>query len=340
MPSLKEIKGRIASVNSTRKITSAMKMVASSKLHHAQVAIQNMLPYEELLEHILKSFLAAEAEAQTVFDQERPVKRVALVVFSSNSSLCGGFNANTIKMMTHAVDEYTQTIGRDNIEIYPIGRKVYEKAKKMGLAVQGEYSALADKPNVQQCIEIAMELGQKFVEGEIDKVELIYHHFKSAGSQVLTRKTFLPIDIESELKADHERDLTSVVATKESHEYLKRREGEKERRREGGEKESRREGVRREGEKEQVKPLNDNFIVEPDMDTVLSQLIPKLAHLMLYTALLDSNASEHAARMVAMQTATDNADELLRELNLQYNKSRQQAITSELLDIVGGSVNN
>ena len=91
---------------------------------------------------------------------------------------------------------------------------------------------------------------------------------------------------------------------------------------------------------EEAKPLNDNFIVEPDMDTVLELLIPKFAHLMLYTALLDSNASEHAARMVAMQTATDNADELLRELNLQYNKSRQQAITNELLDIVGGSVNN
>lgn len=87
-------------------------------------------------------------------------------------------------------------------------------------------------------------------------------------------------------------------------------------------------------------PLNDNFIVEPDMNTVLALLIPKLLHLMIYTALLDSNASEHAARMVAMQTATDNADELLRELNLQYNKSRQQAITNELLDIVGGSVNN
>jgi F-type H+-transporting ATPase subunit gamma len=323
MPSLKEIKGRIASVNSTRKITSAMKMVASSKLHHAQVAIQNMLPYEELLEHILKSFLAAEAEAQTIYDQERPVKRAALVVFSSNSSLCGGFNANIIKMMTHAVDEYAQTIGRENVEIYPIGRKVYEKAKKMGLLVQGEYSALADKPNVQQCIEIAMELGKKFADGQIDKVELIYHHFKSAGSQVLTRKTFLPIDVEEELKADHERDLTSVIATKESQEYLKKR-GERE----------------QEHRQEDVKPLNDNFIVEPDMDTVLYHLIPKLAHLSLYTALLDSNASEHAARMVAMQTATDNADELLRELNLQYNKSRQQAITSELLDIVGGSVNN
>ena len=323
MPSLKEIKGRIASVNSTRKITSAMKMVASSKLHHAQVAIQNMLPYEELLEHILKAFLAAEADSQTIYDQVRPVKRAALVVFSSNSSLCGGFNANIIKLMTHAVDEYAQTIGRDNVEIYPVGRKVYEKANKLGLKVQGEYSALADKPNVQQCIEIAMELGWKFQRGEIDKVELIYHHFKSAGSQVLTRKTFLPIDIEEELKADHERDLTSVIATKESQEYLKKR----------GERQSER-------KEEEVKPLNDNFIVEPDMNTVLSQLIPKLAHLALYTALLDSNASEHAARMVAMQTATDNADELLRELNLQYNKSRQQAITSELLDIVGGSVNN
>ena len=324
MPSLKEIKGRIASVKSTRKITSAMKMVASSKLHHAQVAIQNMLPYEEMLEHILKSFLAAEAEAQTIYDKPRPVKRVALVVFSSNSSLCGGFNANTIKLMTNVVDAYTKEIGRENVEIYPIGRKVYEKAQKMGLKVQGEFSALADKPNVAQCIEIAMELGKKFAESEIDKVELIYHHFKSAGSQVLTRKTFLPIDIESELKADHERDLTSVIATKESQEYLKKR------------------GERKleSGDKEDVKPLNDNFIVEPDMNTILSQLIPKLAHLSLYTALLDSNASEHAARMVAMQTATDNADELLRELNLQYNKSRQQAITSELLDIIGGSVNN
>ncbi|MBR6445898.1 MAG: F0F1 ATP synthase subunit gamma [Prevotella sp.] len=323
MASLKEIKGRIASVNSTRKITSAMKMVASSKLHHAQVAIQNMLPYETMLEHILKSFLAAEAEAQSVYDQERPVKRVALVVYSSNSSLCGGFNANVIKMMQKVVDEYAE-LGRDNVEIYPIGRKVAEKAAKLGLKTMGNFVELADKPNVQECIDIAKELGEKFREGDIDKVELIYHHFKSAGSQILTRKTFLPIDIEEELQRDRERDLTSIIATKESQEYLKKR------------------GTRNEdrGKKEETKPLNDNFIVEPDMDTVLSKLIPKLLHLMLYTALLDSNASEHAARMVAMQTATDNADELLRQLRLQYNKSRQQAITSELLDIVGGSVNN
>ena len=323
MPSLKEIKGRIASVNSTRKITSAMKMVASSKLHHAQVAIQNMLPYETMLEHILKTFLAAEAESQTVFDVERPVKRVALVVYSSNSSLCGGFNANVNKLMQQVVAEYREQ-GITGIEVYPVGRKVYEKAQKLGYDVQGEFSALADKPNVRQCIDLAMELGKKFVDGEVDKVELIYHHFKSAGSQVLTRKTFLPIDIEEELERDHERDLTSIAATKESQEYLKKNKRKKK--------------VNDQGQ--EVTPLNDNFLVEPDMDTVLSQLIPKLAHLMLYTALLDSVASEHAARMVAMQTATDNADELLRQLNLQYNKSRQQAITSELLDIVGGSVNN
>ena len=322
MPSLKEIKGRIASVNSTRKITSAMKMVASSKLHHAQVAIQNMLPYETMLEHILKSFLAAEAEAQTVYDQVRPVKRVALVVFSSNSSLCGGFNANVIRLMTNTVNMLTQELGAANVEIYPIGRKVAEKAQKLGYNVKGDYAAMVDKPNVKDCIDLAMELGKRFANGEIDKVELIYHHFKSAGSQILTLKTFLPIDLESELERDHERDLTLNIATKEAQEYLKK---------------NRR---RRQVETEEVKPLHDNFIVEPDMQTVLSQLIPKLAHLMIYTALLDSVASEHAARMVAMQTATDNADELLRQLNLQYNKSRQQAITSELLDIVGGSVNN
>jgi len=321
MPSLKEIKTRITSVNSTRKITSAMKMVASSKLHHAQVMIGNMLPYETLLEHILTTFLASETDATTVYSIERPTKRVALVVYSSNGSLCGGFNANVIKMMQHVVDEY-ENLGRENIIIYPIGRKVAEKAAKMGLNVGGDFTEMADKPSVQPCIELAMELGRKYVAGEIDRVELIYHHFKSAGSQILTRKTFLPIDLTSELNRDHERDLTSNLATQKAQEYLRKRE------------------QKSTAEQIEAKPLNANFIVEPDMKSVLTLLIPKLAHLMLYTALLDSIASEHAARMVAMQTATDNADELLRELNLQYNKSRQQAITNELLDIVGGSVNN
>ena len=324
MPSLKEIKSRIASVNSTRKITSAMKMVASSKLHHAQTAIENMLPYENMLEHILKTFLVSAPDVELPFDQERPVKKVALIVFSSNSSLCGGFNANIIKTMLHAIEEYRkQGLTNDDIIIYPIGRKVEEKVRKLGLRSAGSFVHLADKPNSAQSRDISVEAGTMFLEGKVDKVELIYHHFKSAGSQVLTRRTFLPIDLHDDVGADNDRDLSSNLATKKSQEYLKNRNKQEEER-----------------EQATVKPLNDNFLVEPDLKTVLTELVPKELHLMVYTALLDSNASEHAARMVAMQTATDNADELLRELNLQYNKSRQAAITSELLDIVGGSSNN
>lgn len=324
MPSLKEIKSRIASVNSTRKITSAMKMVASSKLHHAQTAIENMLPYENMLEHILKTFLVSAPDVELPFDQERPVKKVALIVFSSNSSLCGGFNANIIKTMLHAIEEYRkQGLTNDDIIIYPIGRKVEEKVRKLGLRSAGSFVHLADKPNSAQCRDISVEAGTMFLEGKVDKVELIYHHFKSAGSQVLTRRTFLPIDLHDDVGADNDRDLSSNLATKKSQEYLKNRNKQEE-----------------ECEQTTVKPLNDNFLVEPDLKTVLTELVPKELHLMVYTALLDSNASEHAARMVAMQTATDNADDLLRELNLQYNKSRQAAITSELLDIVGGSSNN
>lgn len=323
MPSLKEIKTRIASVQSTRKITSAMKMVASSKLHHAQTAIQNMLPYENMLEHILKSFLVSMHDVQTPYDEDnRAVKHVALIVFSSNSSLCGGYNANVIRMMQNAVDDYKKK-GVEDILVYPIGRKVMEKATKLGYHVAGNFVELADKPSAAPCAAIAEELAEKFAKHEVDRVEMIYHHFKSAGTQILTRSTFLPIDLSTEkIGAGNDRDLSSNEVTAKAQAYL-RKHGQSEDRRD-----------------QEVKPLNDDFIVEPDLESVLSVLIPKQLNLMVYTALLDSNASEHAARMVAMQTATDNADEILKELKLQYNKSRQAAITSEMLDIVGGSVNN
>jgi ATP synthase F1, gamma subunit len=299
-----------------------MKMVASSKLHHAQQMIENMLPYENMLEHILKAFLASMPEAHTPLNVERKqLKRVALVVFSSNSSLCGGFNANVTKLMQQAVAHYREQ-GVTEIVVYPIGRKIAEQATKMKLLVRGDFNHLAEKPNAHQCADIAKELADQYAAGELDKVELIYHHFKSAGSQILTRRIFLPIDLTTELGRFNDRDLSSNVVTAKAQEYLKKKAATEEKK------------------KEQAKPLNDNFLVEPDMETILTTLIPKELNLMVYTALLDSNASEHAARMVAMQTATDNADELLRDLNLQYNKSRQQAITNELLDIMGGSVNN
>lgn len=297
-------------------------MVASSKLHHAQQLIENMLPYESMLEHILKAFLASMPEARTPLNEERKqLKRVALVPFSSNSSLCGGFNANVTKLLQQAVAHYREQ-GVTDVVVYPIGRKITEQATKMGLQIGGNFNLLAEKPNAHQCADIATELSEQYAAGELDRVELIYHHFKSAGSQILTRRTFLPIDLSTELGRFSDRDLSSDVVTAKAQEYLKKK------------------AAKEEKTKDVAKPLNDNFLVEPDMETILTTLIPKELNLMMYTALLDSNASEHAARMVAMQTATDNADELLRGLNLQYNKSRQQAITNELLDIMGGSVNN
>ena len=257
MPSLKEIKTRIDSVNSTRKITSAMKMVASSKLHHAQTAIQSMLPYENLLEHILKSFLLTVPEVLNELESQHQVKKVAFVVYTSNSSLCGGFNNNVIKMLGSAIDDY-KAQGINDIIVYPIGRKVEEYVVKQGLTKAGSYLELVDKPNSAGCAAIAKELRDKFLAHEIDKVEIIYHHFKSAGSQILTRKTYLPIDLSTEsIGNENDRDLSSNTITAKSQEYLKKRK------------------LGEEGEKAEVKPLNDNFIVEPDLNTVLRTLIDR-----------------------------------------------------------------
>ena len=321
MASLKEIKNRIASVQSTRKITSAMKMVASSKLRHAQILIENMLPYEGMLETILKSFIAAHYNAKGRFEERREVRHVVLIVYASNTSLCGGFNTNVIKLMTSTVEEYR----RNNIKvtIYPIGRKVSEKVKSLGYPSSGNYQQLADNPQYQTCIEIGEELGQKFILSEIDRVELIYHHFKSAGSQILTKKRLFPIDLEEAMNYDHTRDLKHVITDEHVQEYLKEQGGHR--------------ALSGEKSKSEIKVYNDNFIIEPDTESLFLALVPKYINLMIYTALLDSNASEHAARMVAMQTATDNADELLHDLTLSYNKTRQAAITTELLDIMGGS---
>lgn len=290
MASLKEVKTRIASVNSTCKITSAMKMVASSKLHHAQLAIERMRPYERQLSHIMSTFVGSmEGEIDTPYAGEREVKRVAIVLYTSNSSLCGGFNANVIKAFNRKVEAYRQQ-GIDIVSVYPLGKKAYDAVVKAGFTPSADYAALLDHPSYEKAAQVAAEIMESYAEGEIDRADLIYYHFKSAGSQILTEEEFLPIKLQT---ADD--DSTSHTTQLD-------------------------------------------FIVEPSKEEVISQLVPKSLHLKLFTALLDSLASEHAARVMAMQVATDNADELLRELTLTYNKTRQQAITNELLDIVGGSM--
>ena len=297
MASLKEVKTRINSVKSTRKITSAMKMVASAKLHKAQGAIENMLPYQKKLNKILTNFLSADLPIESPYVQEREVKHVAIVVFSSNTSLCGAFNANVIKMMMQTIGEF-RTLGQDNILIFPVGKKVDEAAKRMGFKPQEVSSTLSDKPTYQDAAELAHRLMDLYVAGEVDRVEIIYHHFKSMGVQILLRETYLPIN------------LTNVVSEED-----------------------------RENEEEvQENEIANDYIIEPNAEELIASLIPTVLSQKIFTAAVDSNASEHAARTLAMQVATDNANELIQDLTKQYNKSRQQAITNELLDIVGGSM--
>lgn len=294
MASLKEVKNRISSVKSTRQITSAMKMVASAKLHKAQGRIENMLPYQRKLNEILTNFLSTDATIESPYTDERLVGRVAIVAFSSNSSLCGAFNSNVAKMLERTLEEY-QPLGRENIQIYPVGKKVEEAVKKLGFVPQGSYQEMADKPSYMQAYELAGTLMKEFLEGRVDKVELIYHHFKSTGSQILTRDEYLPINLDKVAE-----EATESTAGKSS--------------------------------------FNNDYIVEPSAARLITELLPKVLSQKIYTVLLDSNTSEHAARMLAMQAATDNANELIQDLTKQYNKSRQQAITNELLDIIGGSM--
>lgn len=297
MASLKEVKTRINSVKSTRKITSAMKMVASAKLHKAQGAIENMLPYQKKLNKILTNFLSADLPIESPYVQEREVKRVAIVVFSSNTSLCGAFNANVIKMMMQTIGEF-RTLGQDNILIFPVGKKVDEAAKRMGFKPQEVSPTLSDKPTYQEAAELAHRLMDLYVAGEVDRVEIIYHHFKSMGVQILLRETYLPIN------------LTNVVSEED----------------------------RENKEEVQENEIANDYIIEPNAEELIASLIPIVLSQKIFTAAVDSNASEHAARTLAMQVATDNANELIQDLTKQYNKSRQQAITNELLDIVGGSM--
>ena len=289
MASLKEIKNRIQSVKSTQKITSAMKMVSSAKLRKAQKNIESFYPYSQSLKRILSNFLSSEIDVTSVFSEQREVKRIAIVAFSSNGSLNGAFNSNVAKRLASVVEEYKH-IGNENILIFPIGKKIYKATRKLSFEPQCDSNEeMADKPNYLAVRDFAVKIMDLYKSNQIDKVIIIYHHFKSRSTQQLVDEVLLPIQLH-DLQIEQEK----------SH-------------------------------------YESDYIVEPNPEIIMNELIPKVINLRLYTALLDSCASEHAARLIAMQIATDNADDILQELSLQYNKSRQQAITSELLDIVGGS---
>ena len=285
MAQLKEIKSRIQSVRSTQKITSAMMMISSARLAKAQRLIQGLYPYEQQLHRMLQLLAGQEEGIDSPFLQTRPVKRVAIVVFSSNTGLAGRFNDDINEKLQKVVEEYLP-LGKENILLYPIGDKVERAVLSLGFEPQGNYSEISESPSYTNAQHIARELMELYQGKEIDHVELIYHHFLTKGTQVVVNEPFLPI----EQKIDDGKKSIS------------------------------------------------NYIVEPDKQTILTQLIPKILKMKLYTAHIDSVTSEHAARMTAMRVATDNADDLSAQLTLEYNKLRQQSITNELLDLAGGSL--
>ena len=293
MPSLKEVKTRIGSVKSTRKITNAMKKVASSKLHHAQRAIECMRPYEKRLASIMTRFLSTmEGEVESVYSETREIRKVALVVISSNSSLCGAFNANIIKEFLKTAEEYKQK--GVVVEVFPIGKKIAQAVQKAGYKFQSDNSDVLEHPEYIKAYNIAENFMQRFVNGEIDKVCIISQHFVNTSKQEICNNTFLPISLD---------DSANSKATAKS----------------------------------SNKGRQLDYIVEPSPASIISSLIPATLHMQIFSAILDSLAAEHASRVVAMQVATDNADDLIEQLTLTYNKTRQQAITSELLDMASGT---
>lgn len=359
MPSLKEIKGRINSISSTLAITSAMKMVAAAKLQKAQMAIQNMLPYERRLHSMLIDLMGAmnisaaasedgsvrgSGSAERGFDQsgdrlslsnrhdlagmdgayslmaQREVRKVAIVAFASNSSLCGAFNSNVIREATAVINEYRASgLGDADITVYSVGRKMAEAMKKLGFPSPADFTKMSDSPSYEAASALAQELLDGFVSGRFDKVELVYNHYKSTSSQPTIRQTYLPLSL-----ADATADIQVGKITDSASESDTNRVAEPV-------------GapvVRQSSPTAEVSDL----IVEPSKEELIATLLPKVIRLRIFTTLLDSAAAEHAARTVAMQLATDNGNDLLQELTLEYNKGRQQKITSEILDLVGGSM--
>ena len=245
-----------------------------------------MRPYERKLQGMLDHLVASGAKVSGEYTRTpaegAPKQRIALVAFASNSSLCGAFNANAVRLTLETIRSY----GDADVTVYSVGRKMADAMRKVGKPSPADYQKLADKPSYAPAAELAEKLMEDFLAGRLDRIDLVYNHFVSSGKQVAVRETLLPMG--------------DVIPS-------------------------------------EAKESEIDYILEPSASALLADLLPKSLRLKFYTALLDSNASEHAARTVAMQTATDNGEDLLQELTLQYNKSRQQKITSEILDLAGGS---
>lgn len=291
MANLKEVRLRIASVKSTQQITSAMKMVAASKLRKAQSAIVKLRPYAGKLQEFLQNLSVSldAGDSSSVYGQQRAPEKILIVVVSSNRGLCGAFNANVMKQANNIINgKYATQYQKGNVSLITIGRKVTEFYRKRKFNVVESHDDVFGHLTFEHVSAIAENIMQQFADKKYDRVEIIYNQFKNAATQVLITEQFLPVL--PPVKDDSKKQKLKV-----------------------------------------------DYIFEPSKEEIVLDLIPKSLKIQFYKALLDSYASEHGARMTAMHQATDNAKELLKDLNLAYNKARQAAITGEILEIVGGA---
>lgn len=295
MASLKEIRARILSVNSTKKITSAMKMVSAAKLHKSEENTLRFIPYKQKLTDMLTQYLSniEPGSVSIPLAEKREVKRAAIVCISSNSGLCGVFNSSVNKLLNEAISNYQAK--NVAISIYPIGKKISDYVNKLGYPVSTDYNYICDKPTYEETCKVVQPLVEAYINQEIDELVVLYNHHKNAAVQIPTHEVLLPLSTE-----------VSGTSTSSGTEM-------------GGPK------------------ANLIYITEPDIPTVINQLVPNVVRMRFYSAILDSTTAEHGARTTAMQTASDNASKMIETITQQYNRVRQEVITNELLDIVGGS---
>ena len=296
MATLRELKSRISSVASSEKITGAMKMISSAKMHKAEAALRKLVPYRSQIETIIANLLNSDAAFYSpLVERHAEVKRVAFVVLGSDDGLCGAYNVNIAKRLVARIAELREQYGSSiAIDIYPVGKKMIKIVSRFAdsnINIVISADDLTPKSDSGQIKAFMARLQEEFISNRVDIVDCVYMHFYSAGKQRINIEQLMPID-------------NSVFTTEES---IKKTAG---------------------------RP----YIFEPDAETIFRNILPLFMISVVQEIFVQNRASEQAARVMEMQSANDNAKKLLEQLRLEFNKLRQQSITTELLDIVGGQI--
>ena len=289
MATLRELKGRIGSVASSEKITGAMKMISSAKMHKAEASLRRLLPFRNQVNDIIANLLSSDAEFASPLITPRRVQRVAIVVWGSDDGLCGAYNVNIYKQLLEKIKALRSEAGpKVSIDIIAVGRKIAKLTSTIADCRTIKIDGINSKSDGKPVDNMMSRLVDQFTSGEYDRVDALYMSFKSMGRQRLEFQQLLPVLYSSFAQAA--------------------------------------EGI----------TAGRPYLFEPGPNAIFNTVLPLFLMSTMQEIFIQNRASEQAARVMAMQSANDNAKKLLDQLQLEYNKLRQQSITNELLDIVGG----